>query len=61
MKGRALLTVAASLSFIAAALHVAIIFGGGDWYRFFGAGEAMASLAESGSTRRASPWLSRWC
>jgi hypothetical protein len=30
-------------------LHVAIIIGGADWYRFFGAGEGMAQLAESGS------------
>src|SRR3712207_4399520 len=39
----ALLTGAASL------LHVAIIFGGPDWYRFFGAGERMARLAARGS------------
>ena len=43
------LIVGAGLSFLAAALHIAIIFGGGDWYRFFGAGEGMARLAESGS------------
>ena len=36
------------LSFTAAALHVGIIFGGGNWYRFFGAGERMASAAEAG-------------
>src|SRR3712207_4313936 len=41
----ALLTGAASL------LHVAVIFGGPDWYRFFGAGERMAQMAERGS-----PW-----
>jgi hypothetical protein len=40
----ALLTGAASL------LHVAIIFGGPDWYRFFGAGERMARFAARGST-----------
>lgn len=39
----ALLTGAASL------LHLAIIFGGPDWYRFFGAGERMARLAARGS------------
>jgi putative oxidoreductase len=39
----ALLTGAASL------LHVAIIFGGPDWYRFFGAGERMARLSARGS------------
>ena len=38
-----LLSVAASL------LHIACIFGGPDWYRFFGAGEAMATMAERGS------------
>ena len=39
-----LLTGAASL------LHLAIIAGGPDWYRFFGAGERMARLAARGST-----------
>ena len=39
----ALLTGAASL------LHLGIIFGGPDWYRFFGAGERMARLAARGS------------
>lgn len=38
-----LLTVAASL------LHIGCIIGGPEWYRFFGAGEAMATLAEQGS------------
>jgi hypothetical protein len=38
-----------SLSAVAALLHVATVFGGGDWYRFFGAGEAMARGAERGS------------
>lgn len=33
----------------AALLHVAIIIGGADWYRFFGAGEGMARLAARGS------------
>lgn len=37
------------LSVLAALLHIAVIFGGGDWYRFFGAGETMATLAEAGS------------
>lgn len=36
------------LSAIAAMLHVAIIVGGPDWYRFFGAGEAIARAAEQG-------------
>jgi hypothetical protein len=39
------------LSAAAALLHVAIIFGGPDWYRFFGAGERMAHAAERGSLR----------
>jgi hypothetical protein len=29
-------------------LHLAIIAGGPDWYRFFGAGEQMARMAEQG-------------
>jgi hypothetical protein len=37
------------LSALAALLHVAVIFGGPDWYRSFGAGEAMAQMAERGS------------
>jgi len=37
------------LSMIAALLHVAIIIGGPNWYRFFGAGEQMALMAEQGS------------
>ena len=37
------------LSLIAALLHISIIFGGPDWYRFFGAGEEMAIMAENGS------------
>lgn len=39
----ALLTGAASL------LHLGIIFGGPDWYRFFGAGERIARLSARGS------------
>jgi hypothetical protein len=39
------------LSAAAALLHVAIIFGGPGWYRFFGAGERMAHAAEMGSFR----------
>jgi len=37
-------------SILAALLHVAIMIGGADWYRFFGAGEGMAQLSENGST-----------
>lgn len=36
------------LSAIAALMHIAIIIGGPDWYRFFGAGEVMAQAAEQG-------------
>lgn len=42
------LMLGAGLSSIAAIMHIGIIFGGGDWYRFFGAGEQMAQAAESG-------------
>ncbi len=38
------------LSAAAALLHLAIIVGGPDWYRFFGAGEGMARMAELGSS-----------
>lgn len=37
------------LSAVAALLHIAVIVGGPDWYRFFGAGEGMARAAELGS------------
>ena len=37
------------LSLAAALLHVAVILGGPDWYRFFGAGEGMARAAAQGS------------
>lgn len=36
-------------SLIVSILHVAMIFGGPDWYRFFGAGEEFAAMAERGS------------
>jgi hypothetical protein len=36
------------LSVAASLLHVAVIFGGPDWYRFFGAGEPLAVAAERG-------------
>ena len=39
------------LSALAAILHLAIIAGGPDWYRFFGAGETMARMAERGLLR----------
>jgi hypothetical protein len=36
------------LSLAAALLHLAVIAGGPDWYRFVGAGEEMARMAERG-------------
>ncbi|MEM1080914.1 MAG: hypothetical protein AAGH65_04965 [Pseudomonadota bacterium] len=49
MEGSNQLIVAGCLSFIAAILHIAIVIGGPEWYRFFGAGEAMAQSAASGN------------
>ena len=43
------LIVAGSLSWLAALLHIAVIVGGAQWYRFFGAGETLADLAAQGS------------
>jgi hypothetical protein len=42
------LVVGGWLSIVAALLHVGCIVGGGDWYRFFGAGEEMARADEAG-------------
>lgn len=42
------LIAGAILSGFAALLHVAIVIGGAPWYRFFGAGERMASAAAAG-------------
>lgn len=42
------LKIAGALSFFASFIHLAIIVGGPSWYRFFGAGEQMASMAENG-------------
>jgi hypothetical protein len=41
------------LSALAAILHLAVIAGGPDWYRFVGAGEEMARMAERGLLRPA--------
>ena len=51
MKGRPepWLVAAGQLSAGAAIRHLAVIAGGPDWYRFFGAGEGMARMAERGS------------
>lgn len=43
------LLAAAALSVIGAILHLAVIVGGPDWYRAFGAGEAIARAAQRGS------------
>lgn len=43
--------LAALLNFSAALAHIGIVLGGPAWYRFFGAGEAMAQMAE-----RQHPW-----
>lgn len=48
MNGRFLLIVGGWLSVAASLLHIAVIVGGPDWYRFFGAGEQMAQMAERG-------------
>jgi len=45
------LVMAGLLNFFAAAAHIAIILGGASWYRFFGAGEAMAQMAEQNLLR----------
>ena len=37
------------MSVVASLLHIGCIIGGPDWYRFFGAGEAMAQAAARGS------------
>ena len=45
------LLAAGTLSAVAAILHLACIYFGAPWYRFFGAGEHMALLAEQGSSQ----------
>jgi putative oxidoreductase len=47
--GARLLLISGVATAAASLLHVAIIFGGPDWYRFFGAGERMARLAGRGA------------
>ena len=49
MKTNKMLILGGVFSFIASILHIAIIIGGSTWYRFFGAGEEMAAMAEQGS------------
>jgi hypothetical protein len=48
-----LLIIAGILSALAAILHLGCIYFGAPWYRFFGAGEQMARLAEQGSLQPA--------
>jgi hypothetical protein len=43
------LLLGAWLSLLAGLLHIAIIIGGAEWYRFFGAGERLSTLAADGS------------
>jgi len=43
-----LLKITGGLVFVAALLHLGIIVGGAEWYRFFGAGEPMAVMSEQG-------------
>ncbi|WP_434930563.1 hypothetical protein ACRWQM_15540 [Shewanella sp. HL-SH5] len=42
------LILGATSSAVAALAHLGCIIFGGDWYRFFGAGEQMARMAENG-------------
>lgn len=51
--GRRWLIAGGVLSAVASLLHLGCIVGGPDWYRFFGAGEAMARAAERGELRPA--------
>lgn len=46
-----LLVIAGALSALAAVMHIGCIYFGASWYRFFGAGEQMALMAEQGSLR----------
>jgi hypothetical protein len=49
MSTNVLLSIAAVLNAIVALLHIGCIYYGATWYRFMGAGEGMATLAERGS------------
>lgn len=49
MPNHPMLIIAGVLSALASLLHLAVIAGGPAWYRFFGAGEGMARMAERGS------------
>lgn len=43
------LIVGGVLSLLAALTHIGVMIGGADWYRVFGAGEALATMVEQGS------------
>lgn len=45
------LLIGGGLSLVAALMHLGIVIGGPSWYRFFGAGEKMAAMAEVGSIK----------
>lgn len=47
------LLLAGTMSAAASLLHLGVIAGGPAWYRFFGAGEGMARLAERGDPKAA--------
>ncbi|GAA0817123.1 hypothetical protein GCM10009111_17930 [Colwellia asteriadis] len=49
MLGKKFFILAGALSAMAALLHLACIYFGAPWYRFLGAGEQMALMAEQGS------------
>jgi hypothetical protein len=44
-----MLIIAGLLSLLAAMLHIGCIYFGASWYRYLGAGEQMAVMAEQGS------------
>ncbi len=48
MANNPFLIAGGALSAAASLLHLAVIAGGPAWYRFFGAGEGMARMAERG-------------
>lgn len=48
MQKNRFLIASAICSGVAALLHLGCIIFGSDWYRFFGAGEQMAQMAEAG-------------
>ena len=53
MASNPILVIGGLLSAAASVLHLAVIAGGPAWYRFFGAGEGMARMAEQGDWRAA--------